>query len=428
MRAGRSTVLTAPLLYNSSCWHPRIYTNGLLFRITVSGITESAFVSLLTVAILVANLMVIVTINSDKYTKFIHPQPRYLVTSLACNDLAIGLLVTPLAAFSALVHCWPYSEIVCQIQALLRAALPQQNAMILVFMAVDRYTCMLHPDKYHKHSSKKGCMLVLSLTLVGSLTAFGAAVIRRGGYFYNGNGLMACEPFYQRPSLRILAACLFYFPTTMALMYFYGSALHVDRLRHRQQINICAILVQPMLPNSARKNALDEASDRLASKELRQSIRTTRAMGAVALGFIVAVTPWTIQEVVTACTGTKMPPAVDFIITWIALSNSFWNPFIYWALNRKFRRISRNIIKTNIFRRKKYNSSVISSSCNVGHQESCCANRDMCFSTLQKDNEDIIEVDRQSLGSQDRGGFPPTPPPPPPYHRGDIQHCHSMRY
>lgn len=97
-------------------------------------------------------------------------------------------------------------------------------------------------------------MLVLSLTLVGSLTAFGAAVIRRGGYFYNGNGLMACEPFYQRPSLRILAACLFYFPTTMALMYFYGSALHVDRLRHRQQINICAVLVQPMLPcNNAGK-------------------------------------------------------------------------------------------------------------------------------------------------------------------------------
>lgn len=74
MRAGRSTVLTAPVLYNSSCWHPRIYANGLVFRISVSGITESTFVSLLTVAILVANLMVIITINSNRYTKFIHPQ------------------------------------------------------------------------------------------------------------------------------------------------------------------------------------------------------------------------------------------------------------------------------------------------------------------------------------------------------------------
>lgn len=43
-----------------------------------------------------------------------------------------------------------------------------------------------------------------------------------------------------------------------------------------------------------------------------------------------------------------MPPAVDFVTTWIALSNSFWNPFIYWSLNRKFRRISRNIVKTKV--------------------------------------------------------------------------------
>jgi len=36
-------------------------------------------------------------------------------------------------------------------------------------------------------------------------------------------------------------------------------------------------------------------------------------MGAVALGFIVAVTPWTIQEVVTACTGTKVRFFTTFI-------------------------------------------------------------------------------------------------------------------
>lgn len=27
--------------------------------------------------------------------------------------------------------------------------------MILVCMAVDRYMCAMHPDKYHQHSSKK---------------------------------------------------------------------------------------------------------------------------------------------------------------------------------------------------------------------------------------------------------------------------------
>lgn len=43
------------------------------------------------------------------------------------------------------------------LQALLRGAISQQSAVILICMAMDRYLCMLHPARYHKHSSKKVC-------------------------------------------------------------------------------------------------------------------------------------------------------------------------------------------------------------------------------------------------------------------------------
>ncbi|OAD55870.1 hypothetical protein WN48_04164 [Eufriesea mexicana] len=43
-------------------------------------------------------------------------QPKYLLTSLASNDLAIGLLVTPFGFLPAVYGCWPYGEVVCQIQ------------------------------------------------------------------------------------------------------------------------------------------------------------------------------------------------------------------------------------------------------------------------------------------------------------------------
>lgn len=42
-------------------------------------------------------------------------------------------------------------------QALLRGAVSQQSAVILVCMAIDRYLYLLHPNTYHKHSSKKVC-------------------------------------------------------------------------------------------------------------------------------------------------------------------------------------------------------------------------------------------------------------------------------
>ena len=50
------------------------------------------------------------------------------------------------------------------------------------------------------------------------------------GFHFNSNGLMVCEPYYLANDALILAACLFYFPTTMALMYCYGTIFHDSRV------------------------------------------------------------------------------------------------------------------------------------------------------------------------------------------------------
>lgn len=227
----RSTWLTAPPLQNSSCSHPRYSNVRTMSHLTVGDVTQAALVLLLSIGILVANVLVIIVINSRRYSKYIHSQPRYLLTSLASNDLAIGLMVTPFGFLPALYRCWPYGELFCQIQALLRGALCQQSAVILICMAIDRYMCMLHPVSYHKRSSKKGCVAIISLTWITSLTLFAVMVLPRGGYYFNPTGLLACDPFFTRASLRILSSCSFYFPTTMILMYCYGSAFHVNKLR-----------------------------------------------------------------------------------------------------------------------------------------------------------------------------------------------------
>ncbi|KAK6639733.1 hypothetical protein RUM43_008008 [Polyplax serrata] len=151
----KTTWLTAPSLQNSSCSHPRYSSVRGMSHLTISDVVQASIVLLLSLGILVANILVIIVINSRRYSKYIHSQPRYLLTSLASNDLAIGLLVTPFGFLPALYRCWPYGELFCQIQALLRGALCQQSAVILICMAIDRYMCMLHPVSYHKRSSKK---------------------------------------------------------------------------------------------------------------------------------------------------------------------------------------------------------------------------------------------------------------------------------
>lgn len=89
----------------------------------------------------------------------------------------------------------------------------------------------------------QGCVAVISMTWITSLTLFAAMVLPRGGYYFNGTGLLACDPFFSRASLRILSSCSFYFPTTMILMYCYGSAFHVNKLRLKKVT--CSAIASP---------------------------------------------------------------------------------------------------------------------------------------------------------------------------------------
>lgn len=61
----------------------------------------------------------LIQMNRGSYFDANIVQPRYLLTSLALNDFAIGILITPLGILPALFHCWPYGEIFCQIQVIL---------------------------------------------------------------------------------------------------------------------------------------------------------------------------------------------------------------------------------------------------------------------------------------------------------------------
>jgi hypothetical protein len=45
-----------------------------------------------------------------------------------------------------------------------------------------------------------------------------------------------------------------------------------------------------------------------------------------------------------ALTKINLNEDIDFAVTWIAISNSFWNVVIYSIMNRKFRYIARTYI------------------------------------------------------------------------------------
>ncbi|KAK9508608.1 hypothetical protein O3M35_006134 [Rhynocoris fuscipes] len=139
----------------------------------------------------------------------------------------------------------------------------------------------------------------------------------------------------------------------------------------------------------------------MVAHERRLSTNASRTMAAMSLGFIVMVTPWTIQEVVVACTGTKMPEFLEFTCTWLALSNSFWNPFLYWLLNNNFRRISRELFVTKILCRGKKTPA----------NSAAPLTRDI-EGLSEKYWGEILERTVSSNSLQMQKMYPPPPPPP----------------
>ena len=84
----------------------------------------------------------------------------------------------------------------------------------------------------------KVCILIIIGTWFSSLLLYGIIVAPSGGggFHVNINGLMVCEPYFLSNRILILSAYLFYFPTTMVLMYCYGTVFHSTKakLRYKQ--------------------------------------------------------------------------------------------------------------------------------------------------------------------------------------------------
>lgn len=110
----------------------------------------------------------------------------------------------------------------------------------------------------------------------------------------------------------------------------------------------------------------------------------------------------------------KVPPFLDFVITWTALSNSFWNPFLYWLLNAHFRRLSRELILRKVSKSIQFGFSM---QCTHSMTDRCISTRfssywlifQCCFRE-QSSSEHKLQC--CSVSSECDANPVPLPPPP----------------
>ncbi|KAK7079852.1 hypothetical protein SK128_024670, partial [Halocaridina rubra] len=116
-------------------------------------------------------------------------------------------------------------------------------------------------------------------------------------FYFNHFGGQACEPFHTANSKIIIVACAVYFPTTMITMYCYGTVFHVARTSlHRF---VCATVSAPEILGGP-------AVEKLLMSERHESLRACRVMAVVSLSFVITITPWTLRQIIAACTNSRV--------------------------------------------------------------------------------------------------------------------------
>ncbi|XP_069948273.1 uncharacterized protein [Cherax quadricarinatus] len=126
----------------------------------------------------------------------------------------------------------------------------------------------------------------------------------------------------------------------MVTMYCYGTVFHMARATSLQRL-VCATVTSPEILGGAlvEKAMLEERQERL---------RNCRVMAVVSLSFIITITPWTLRQIIAACTNSWIPGGLDYGVWVVSVGGGVVVIFIFWLLSASFRRATEETLHNRV--------------------------------------------------------------------------------
>ncbi|KAM4796731.1 5-hydroxytryptamine receptor 1D [Rhinophrynus dorsalis] len=336
-------------------------------------ITLAVLLSIITLATLISNVFVIITILM---TRKLHTPANYLIGSLAFTDLLVSILVMPISIAYTVTHTWTFGQIICDIWLLSDITCCTASILHLCVIALDRYWAITDALEYTKHRTAGRAAVMIAVVWIISICISIPPLFWRQAKAHEE--LTNCAVNTDQISYTIYSTCgAFYIPTVL-LIILYGRIYIAARSRILKPPSIygkrfttahlitgstgssfCSVNASahmghshvdgtPVCINHIKIKLADSVLERKRLSVARER-KATKTLGIILGAFIVCWLPFfVVSLVLPICKGACwFHPLIFDFFTWLGYLNSLINPVIYTAFNEDFKHAFQKLVQLN---------------------------------------------------------------------------------
>lgn len=308
-------------------------------------ILETAVIVLLTVLIIAGNLTVIFVFHCAPLLH--HYTTSYFIQTMAYADLLVGL--SCLVPTLSLLH-YPASvqePITCQVFSYVISVLKSVSMACLACISVDRYLAITKPLSYNQLVTPcrlRGC---ITLIWVYSSLVFLPSFFGWGKPGYHGDIFEWCAHSWPTSALFTgFVVCLLYAPAALVVCFTYYHIFRICQQHNREISERRARFPSQEMETEGGGNGHHGSSGGSGgSGGHGPDRRYAMVLFRITSVFYMLWLPYIIYFLLES-SHVLDSPALSFITTWLAISNSFCNCVIYSLSNSVFRLGMRRLSQT----------------------------------------------------------------------------------